>query len=92
MNVLLKNKQPEKINACLFNRLERPALETEPELGCAMKKAREMGFAALKVSGSGSSFYQCIEEQEVREVENKLFHIDSHWEGFLVASSLPLCR
>jgi 4-diphosphocytidyl-2-C-methyl-D-erythritol kinase len=83
----LETGKAAKINKCLYNRLEQPALEYETELAEALNKMRRYGFHALRMSGSGSSFFQLIDEEDIRIEEHEFFHNEAHWDCFLVRSS-----
>lgn len=89
---LSKNDNDSKIKECLFNRLERSALESEPALAAAMKTAGNKcfgnrGFSFLRVTGSGSSFYTIVREQDAKGNRSEFLNMGLHWECFLVESS-----
>ncbi|MHC4943533.1 MAG: 4-(cytidine 5'-diphospho)-2-C-methyl-D-erythritol kinase [Planctomycetota bacterium] len=87
VNALLKPENESVISECQFNRLERSALASEPTLFQAFEKARRRGLKSLRLTGSGSSFFQAVKRQEAEGNSTELFNIDSHWESFLVQSS-----
>ncbi|MBU0755694.1 MAG: hypothetical protein KJ645_11185, partial [Planctomycetes bacterium] len=96
VNALLKTDNETRINACLFNRLEQPALITEPALVAALQKGRDAGFGWLRITGSGSCFFQAFAYSQAKDGiptdgnQGTLFTIDPHWECFLVQSSPPV--
>jgi 4-diphosphocytidyl-2-C-methyl-D-erythritol kinase len=79
------------INAYIFNRLERPALDCEPSLTTSMEDAKALGFPWLTLTGSGSAFFQAQVGKEASGIQSELFNIDCHWESYLVKSS-PMLR
>ncbi|MFH2002000.1 MAG: 4-(cytidine 5'-diphospho)-2-C-methyl-D-erythritol kinase [Planctomycetota bacterium] len=84
---LSKNDNESKINKCLFNRLERSALESEPTLAGAMKTLEQKGFSSLRVTGSGSSFFTIQRELDAKGNRSEFLNMGLHWECFLVESS-----
>jgi 4-diphosphocytidyl-2-C-methyl-D-erythritol kinase len=84
---LLESGGAAEINNCLYNRLEQPALKYEIELSEALQKMNRLGFRAMRMSGSGSAFFQLVEEKDVRQEESEFFHKEAHWDCFLVRSS-----
>jgi len=84
---LSKIDNDSKINECLFNRLERSALESEPALAAAIKTVKDSGFSSLRVTGSGSSFYTIVRELDAKGNRSKFLNMGLHWDSFLVESS-----
>ncbi len=75
------------INLCLYNRLEEPALKYEPALSTVLGKTREMGFPSLRVTGTGSSFFQLVSHEEFSEENLEFFHKEAIVGAFQVKSS-----
>jgi len=91
LNALLKSGESATVNGYLFNRLEKSALESVPELNTAWEKARTLCQYPFRVTGSGSSLFQAVAEHEIRENGIEVFRRDRCWEIFLVTSS-PMLR
>jgi len=87
----LESGRAAEINQCLFNRLEQPALIYETQLAEARRQMAGMGLLSLRMSGSGSSFFQLVEEEEISGEELEFFHKAARWDCFLVRSS-PMIR
>jgi 4-diphosphocytidyl-2-C-methyl-D-erythritol kinase len=84
---LLESGGAAEINDGLYNRLEQPVLRYETEIAEALQKMRDRGFRAMRMSGSGSAFFQLVEEQDFRQEDREFFHKEAHWDCFLVRSS-----
>lgn len=91
IDALSKSDYASVINAYIYNRLERPALDCEPSLTSAMENAKALGFPWLTMTGSGSAFYQALVGKEASGIQSELFNIDCRWESYFVKSS-PMLR
>lgn len=89
LTMLRAGRAPE-INACLFNRLEKTAFTTTPMLSAACTHLRQFNYPWLRMTGSGSSMFQLVEdEHEGGDAEkSELFNINGCcWDLALVRSS-----
>jgi len=84
--VSLKTGWAPEINTCFFNRLEKTVLAITPRLSAACIKLRHSGFPWLRITGSGSSMFQLIEEKKSAN-KMEIFNINCCCEHALAKSS-----
>lgn len=73
----LSSGSPEKLGACLYNRLEEVVFRLYPDIEKIKNTLAKFDFCGILLSGSGSALYGlCKGERDSREIEQQLKMLD----------------